>query len=196
MGEDSRLLKHRRDVSYGVIPHAFQGNVLAQRDYGRLVRMKVFRAQCKLWWMIAAVALVAVGLAYLGTGYTRLGCGSASVVLTFRVVDDADARPIGGARIELLEDFSAPPAASATTGSDGLACVRSEFGATWYSGPFFREYRCVSYSDQLQVRADGYEAIDEPLRNFTKYPHYHNSPSPQPIVLRLKRSPGLMSRHE
>jgi hypothetical protein len=83
--------------------------------------------------LMIAVAASAVALAYLGTGSTRLGCGSASVVLTFHIVDDLDDRPVAGARLELIRDYSVPPVTSAITGTDGCVQVACSVGATWYT---------------------------------------------------------------
>jgi hypothetical protein len=150
--------------------------------------MRVPRVRFTVRQMMVAVAGSAVALAYLGTGSTRLGCGSASVLLTFHVVDDQDGRPIAGARIALTWDYSGPPAASVISGIDGLARVRYDVGATWYSGPFFREYRCLSYGEAVQVQADGYRSVDQLLHEYTSDAAYHNSSVPPPIVIRLKRS--------
>jgi hypothetical protein len=144
--------------------------------------------------MMVAVAGSAVALAYLGTGSTRLGCGSASVLLTFHVVDDRDGRPIAGARIELIRDYSGPPAASAISGIDGSARVRCDVGATWYSGPFLRQYRCLHYGEAVQVQSDGYRLVDQLLHEYTSDPAYHNLSVPPPIVIRLMRSPQSKAR--
>jgi hypothetical protein len=149
--------------------------------------MRVPRLQFTVRRTMVAVAVCAVALAYVGTGSTRLGCGRASVPLTFHVVDDLDDRPIAGAEIALIRDYSAPPAAKVKSGIDGSVQVRCEVGATWYSGPYFREYRCLNYGDAVQVQADGYQLVDQLLRKYTRGPAY-NSPVPPPIVIRLKRS--------
>jgi hypothetical protein len=50
--------------------------------------------------MMVAVAIVAVALAYLGTGTTRLGCGETDVLLSFQVIDDLDGRPVSRASMQ------------------------------------------------------------------------------------------------
>jgi hypothetical protein len=140
------------------------------------------------------VAVVAVALTYIGRGSTRLGCGAVNVLLTFRLVDDQNGRPIPGATIGLFLDWPGAPAASATTGADGSARVAWKTGATWYRGPFFREYRCLSYVEGLRVAAPGYRPVEALLRDFTSYPAHHATPTPPPIVVRLKRAPAEEAR--
>src|SRR3954452_5706489 len=118
--------------------------------------MRLPHVRLTLRRMMAGVALAAVVLSYVGTGSTRLGCGSVNVLLTFKVVDDRDGSTIPGASVGLFSDWSGPPATGATTGNDGLARVSLQTGATWYSGPYFREYRCLSYTEGLRVGAPGY----------------------------------------
>jgi hypothetical protein len=142
------------------------------------------------------VAVFAVALTYLGRGSTRLGCGSVNVLLSFQVVDDEDGGPVSGASIGLFRDWSGPTAASATTGVDGSATLTWQTGATWYSGPFFREYRCLSYAEGLRVAAPGYRPVEALLRDFTSYPAHHATPTLPPIVVRLKRAPGQENRHK
>jgi hypothetical protein len=154
------------------------------------------RARFTLRGMMVAVACSAVALAYLGTGSTKLGCGMTSVWLTFRVVDDWDDQPIAGARIELIQDYSVPPPASTTTGFDGSARVSCPVGCTWYSGPFFRPYRCLHFGEALQIQATGYQPVDQLLKEYTRSPAYHDLAVPPPIPIRLKRSPGTEARHE
>ncbi len=60
-------------------------------------------------------------------------------------------------------------------------------GATWYSGPFFRSYRCLHYGEALVIQADGYCPVDRLLVDFTNSSDYHNLPVPPPIMIRLKR---------
>jgi hypothetical protein len=141
------------------------------------------------------VAVVAVALTYIGRGSTRLGCGSVNVLLSFRVVDDQDGSPVPGALIGLFRDYSGPPAASATTGADGSARVAWQTGATWYSGPFFLEYRCLSYAEGLRAAAPGYRPVEALLRDFTSYPAHHATPTPPPILVRLKRASGQEAWH-
>jgi 5-hydroxyisourate hydrolase-like protein (transthyretin family) len=143
---------------------------------------------------MVAVAGSAVALAYLGTGSTKLGCGRATVLLTFHVLNVLDGRPVAGAKIALIRDYSGPPAPSVISGVDGSAQVRCDVGATWYSGPFFREYRCLYYGDAVEVQAQGYRSVEQLLREYTNDPAYHNSSVPPPIVIRLKRSPESKAR--
>jgi hypothetical protein len=147
------------------------------------------RVQFSIRGMIVAVAGSAVVLAYLGTGSAKLGCGETSVRLTFHVVDDRDGRPIAGARIELIQDYSAPPTASTMTGSDGSASLTCRAGCTWYSGPFFRPYRRLFFVEALQIQAEGYRSVDRLLKEHTGSPALHDSAVPLPIPIRLKRSP-------
>jgi 5-hydroxyisourate hydrolase-like protein (transthyretin family) len=144
--------------------------------------------------MMVAVACSAVTLAYLGTGSTKLGCGSASVLLTFHVVDDLDGRPVARARVELIRDYTAPPTASAITETDGCVRVGCNVGATSSSGSFFRQYRCLHYGEAVQVQAEGYESVDKLLREYTTSPDYHNLSVPPPIMIRLRRSPESIGR--
>jgi hypothetical protein len=140
--------------------------------------------------MMLAVACTALVLSYIGTGTTRLGCGDVNVLLRFRVIDDLDGRPVAGASVRLIREYGAPPLASTITGTDGLApAVSTRAGATWYSGPFFRQYRCLSFGDTIQVEAEGYRSIDEMLHEYTTSSVYHNAYAPPPIVIRLKRVP-------
>jgi hypothetical protein len=140
--------------------------------------------------MMLAVACTALALSYIGTGTTKLGCGHANVLLRFRVIDDLDGRPVGGANVRLIRDYGAPPLARTMTGTDGLApAVSYRAGATWYSGPFFRHYRCLSFGDAVQVEAEGYRSTDEILQDYTRPSDYHNLSVPPPIVIRLKRDP-------
>jgi hypothetical protein len=154
------------------------------------------RVRFTLRSMMVAVAGSAVALAYLGTGSTKLGCGETSVWLTFRVVDDRDSRPIAGATIELIQDYSAPPTASKMTGADGSARLRCRAGCTWYSGPFFRPFRRLYFGEALQIQSEGYQSVDQLLKEYTGSPAYHDSASPPPISIRLKRSPGIPAWHE
>jgi hypothetical protein len=140
--------------------------------------------------MMVAVAGGAVALAYLGTGSTKIGCGETRVPLTFRVMDDRDGRPIAGAKIELIDDYSAPPTASTMTGSDGSASLTCRAGCTWYSGPFFRPYRRLYFVEALQIHAMRYQAVDQLLKEYTRSPDFQDSAVPPPIQIRLKRSPG------
>lgn len=95
------------------------------------------RLRLSLRAMTVCVALFAVALPYLCSGPTRLGCGSANVLVSFRVVDDLDGRAIPDASIELFQEMDAPPTASLITESGGLAQAGCKPGATLYSGPFF-----------------------------------------------------------
>jgi hypothetical protein len=147
------------------------------------------RVQFTVRSMMVAVAGSAVALAYLATGSTKLGCGTASVRLTFHVVDDLDGKPVTGARFKLIWDDSAPPTASTIIGADGTAQANCNAGATWYSGPFFREYRCLHFRETVQVRAEGYQPVDQLLREYTTDLAYHNQSVPPPIIIRLKESP-------
>jgi len=156
--------------------------------------MRVPRVRFTVRRMMVVVAVVAVALAYLGTGSTRLGCGSVSLLLTFHVVDDQDGSPVPGASIGLFRDFSGPAKASATTGTDGSARAVWETGATWYSGPFFRQYRCLSYAEGLRILAHGYQPEEAILQEFTADSAYHNRSSPPPILIRLKRAHGSEAR--
>ena len=149
--------------------------------------MWLTRMQFTVRSMMIAVACSAVALAYVGTGTTKLGCGSASVLLTFHVVDDVDGRPIDGAKIDLIRDYSLPPTATTFTGPVGSARVGCQVGCTSYSGPFFRRFRCLSYGDAVQVHAEGYQPVDELVRKYTSDLAYHSSSVPPPIVIRLKR---------
>ncbi len=134
-----------------------------------------------------AVAGAAVMLAYVGTGSTKLGCGSATVNLTFHLVDDHDGKPIAGAKVELYRDLSAPPIVSAITGPDGHAAIPCTTGCTSYSGPFFRTYRCLDFGEGLRIEAPGYKSVDGLLRDYTSYPLHHNTPAPPAIVVRMER---------
>src|SRR4051812_32065463 len=116
-------------------------------------------ARFMLRYMMIVVAVVAVALDYLGTGSTRLGCGSVRVVLTFRVVDARDDSSVSGPSIGLYQDWSGSPTARATTGADGSARAVLKSGATWYSGPFYRRYRCLSYTEGLRGTAVGYRPV-------------------------------------
>ncbi len=133
------------------------------------------------------VAVVAVAMAYLGTGSTKLGCGSARVLLTFHVVDDEDESPVPYAAVGLYRDWTAPATASTTTVTEGSGQVGWQTGATWYSGPFFRQYRCLYYGDGLRITADGYEPVEALLKQYTSDLAYHNTSAPPPILVRLKR---------
>ena len=136
--------------------------------------------------MMAAIAGVALSLAYLANGSTKLGCGSATVRLTFHVVDDRNGQPIGGAKVEFGEDLSAPMA-SIVTGTDGKASFACKIGCTSYSGPFFRQYRYLSYGEGMRVEAKGHQTVEAVVRDYTTYPAFHNTPSPPPILVRMKR---------
>jgi hypothetical protein len=157
--------------------------------------MRLPRVRFTIRGMMVAVAAGAVALAYLGTGSTKLGCGETSVRLTFRVMDDRDGRPIAGARIELIPDYSVPPTASTMTGSDGSASLTCRAGCTWYSGPFFRPYRRLYFVEALQIQVRGYQSVDELLKEHTGSPAFQDSAVPPPIQIRLKRSPGAEAWH-
>jgi len=157
--------------------------------------MRLPRVRFTVRRTMVAVAVIAVALTYLGRGSTRLGCGSVNVLLTFRVVDDRDGSPVPGASVGVFQEWSGPPTAGATTGADGSARAGWRTGATWYSGPFFRQYRCLSYSEGLRVTAVGYLPVETLLREYTAYPAHHQSSTPPPILVRLKRAPGMESRH-
>jgi hypothetical protein len=157
--------------------------------------MRLPRVRFTVRRMMVGVAVVAAALTYLGRGSTRLGCGSVNVLLTFRVVDDRDGSPVPGASIGLFRDWSGPPTASATTGADGTARAGWQTGATWYSGPFFRAYRCLSYAEGLRIGAPGYRPVEALLRDYTSYPAHHDTPSPPPILVRLTRAPGAEAWH-
>ena len=150
--------------------------------------MRLPRVQFTVRQMMIAVAGSAFVLAYIGTGTSKLGCGSASVRLTFHVLDGRNGRPIAGATIQYGQFRSYPSAmSSVSTGADGSASAIIETGATTYSGPFFRRYRCLNYGEELQVEARGYRPVSNSLRVYAMSPDYHNSPTPPPIVIRLQR---------
>lgn len=138
--------------------------------------------------MMVAVAVVALTLTYLGSGSTKLGCGSASVLLTFQVVDDRDGRPVAGASVKLFQEWPAPLTPNAITGADGSTQTVCKTGATWYSGPFFRKYRSLSFGDALLIEAKGYQSVQTLVREYVRDPVYHNSTVPPPIQVRLKCS--------
>ena len=144
------------------------------------------RFQFSVRRMMVVVAGVASTLAYLANGSTKLGCGSATVQLTFHVVDDRNGRPIAGAKVKFGYDLSAPMA-SVITGTDGFTSATCQTGCTSYSGPFFRRYRCLNYGEGLWVEALGYQPLESLLRHYTTYPAYHDTSSPPPIVVRMKR---------
>lgn len=139
--------------------------------------------------MMVAVAGVALMLAYLAHGSTKLGCGSITVNLAFQLVDDRNGKPIAGARVELWTDLSAPPTASVVTGNHGYARAACTAGCTSYTGPFFRRYRRLSFADGLRIEAPGYQPVDALIRDYMTDPAFHNMPSPPPIVVRMKRRP-------
>ena len=145
--------------------------------------------------LMIAVAGSAVALAYVGTGSTKLGCGETTVWLRFHVMDDVNGRPIPGARVELIQEYGASPIASTLTGYDGSASVSCRAGCTSYSGPFFRRYRRLFFGEALQIRADGYQPVDQLLREYVRSPAYHDSALPSPIPIRLKRTPGTEAWH-
>jgi hypothetical protein len=91
----------------------------------------------------------------------------------------------------LFHDLSAPPLVEVCTEADGEAVAVCRPGCTWYSGPFFREYRCLTYSEGLRVEAPGYQSVDSLLQDYTKYPDHHNTSTPPPILVRLKRATGI-----
>jgi hypothetical protein len=139
--------------------------------------------------MMVVVAGVALMLAYLANGSTKLGCGSITVNLTFQLVDDRNGKPIAGAKVELWNDLSAPPTASVVTGTDGYARAACTAGCTSYSGPFFRQYRCLSFGEGLRIGAPGYQPVDALIRDYATDLAFHNTPSPPPIMVRMKRRP-------
>jgi hypothetical protein len=155
--------------------------------------MRMPRPRFTVRQMMIAVAGSAVALAYVGTGSTKLGCGETSVRLTFHIVDDRDGRAIAGAKVELIDDYSAPPTASTLTGSDGCASLTCRAGCTWYSGPFFRPYRHLFFVDALQIHAKGYLSVDQLLKERTGSPALYDSAAPPPIQVRLKPSPTQKS---
>jgi 5-hydroxyisourate hydrolase-like protein (transthyretin family) len=152
--------------------------------------MRTPRLQFSVRNMMLGVGGVALALAYLGAGSTKLGCGSATVRLRFQIVNEHDGQPIAGARIELFRDLSAPPMARVSTEADGRAVATCQTGCTSYSGPFFRKYRCLNYGEGLRVEASGFQSVETVLREYTTYPEHHNSSAPPPITVRLKRAPA------
>jgi hypothetical protein len=81
------------------------------------------------------------------------------------------------------------------TGSGGSASLTCRAGCTWYSGPFFRPYRRLFFVEAVQIRAKGYQSVDQLLKEQTGRPAFHDSAIPPPIRVRLKRSPGTEAWH-
>jgi hypothetical protein len=145
--------------------------------------------------MMFAVAGLAVVLAGLATHHSKLGCGQTRLPLSFQIVDDHDGRPVVGAKFELISDLGRPADVSEITGKNGEVETIVEAGTTTFHGPFFRRYRVIyvaSYA--VRIQTEGYERVEEMLREYMKDPAYHSDrTSYPPIIVRLKRKVGADS---
>jgi hypothetical protein len=96
--------------------------------------------------------------------------GGRKLVLTVRVVDDADGQPIAGATVRLFRGL-APESKdpNGRTAADGLVGLTQEFTTTGYDAPFKHISRVSLWDQRLAVDAKGYEPLLTDLTNYAPW---------------------------
>jgi hypothetical protein len=121
---------------------------------------------------------------------TEIGDGSpVKVPLLFLIMDETTGRPIEGALVRLPDLHGSGTSLAATTSSEGLAKI---FFDTFFSEGFntilmHRVYRHVSYREDVEVSAKGFQLSRFLLEDRTEGPRFHYDPAPPPILVSLSR---------